>query len=339
MQPVRFGCISRGSSIVLPLWSGPSRMSWGRSEYNFRCMRVNLLLMMGFVRNSRVLPFDRVLGDASLSPAVLYADIASPMFKEFHQSLTALAKEGQLSYRVRYRPPQRWISRPLFVSGYGVELALKRTDYIVVDDRDAEQRDKRDTKDTSANGKEDAPDDLKPLSSSEVARLGLNTASYVMNSDSPMDSLVRLSQDFPRYSSQVAAHNASTTLVDDIRKKRGRVLPAGVNVMWINGLQMDPRKIDAFSLLDHLRRERRLIEKFRDLGIPAKDAVDFLSHSLLGEALMEDSPQRFNYRDEVDGGHVIIWMNDLEKDERYSQWPDDITAVSCSLPSQCDAKC
>lgn len=293
--------------------------------------------MMGFKRDSRVLPFDRIFGDASLSPAVLYADIASPMFKEFHQSLTALAKEGQLSYRVRYRPPQHWIPRPLFVSGYGVELALKRTDYIVVDDRDAEQ--KRDVGDTSTKAKEDAPDDLKPLSSSEVARLGLNTASYVMDSDSPLDSLVELSQDFPKYSSQVATHDASRTLVDDIREKRGRILPAGVNVMWINGVQMDTRKIDAFSLLDHLRRERRLIEKFRDLDMPAKEAVELLSHPLLGEALMEDAPQRFNYRDEVDGGHVIIWMNDLEKDGRYNGWPNDIAAVSCFLPGLCDTRC
>ena len=82
----------------------------------------------------RELPFDRVLGDTSSTSAVLYADISSPMFKEFHQTLSTLAKEGEVSYRVRYRPPQHWSSRPLFVSGYGVELALKRTDYIVIDE-------------------------------------------------------------------------------------------------------------------------------------------------------------------------------------------------------------
>lgn len=277
--------------------------------------------------NLRVLPFDRVFGDESLPPAVLYADITSPMFKEFHQSMTALAKEGQLSYRVRYRPPQHWTSRPLFVSGYGVELALKRTDYIVVDDRDAEQRDKQDTASGIEDGKEDAPDDLKPLSSSEVDRLGKNTVSYVMDSDAPLDTLVKLSQDFPKYSAHVAAHNATSELLDDIRKKRGRMLPPGANVMWINGVQMDTRKIDAFSLLDHLRRERRLIEKFRDLGIPAQEAVELLSHPLLGEALVQDTPQRFNYKDEIEAGRVIIWMNDIEKDTRYDQWSDEIHAV------------
>lgn len=284
--------------------------------------------MVVALRDSRVLPFDRVFGDASLPPAVLYADIAEPMFKEFHQSLTALAKEGQVSYIVRYRPPQHWAPRPLFVSGYGVELALKRTDYIVVDDRDAEQRGKR-----AQNTAEDAPDDLKPLSSSEVSRLGLNTVSYVMDSDAPLDTLVKISQDFPKYSAHVAAHKTRPGLLEDIRKNRGRMLPSGVNVMWINGVQMDPRKIDAFSLLDQLRRERRLIERFRDLGIPAQEAIDLLSHPLLGEALVQDTAQRFNYRDEIDGGRVIIWMNDIEKDARYNAWSGDITAVRASFPA------
>ena len=120
------------------------------------------------------------------------------MFKDFHQTLSALVKEGQISYRVRYRPPQHWSARPLFVSGYGVELALKRTDYIVIDDRDAGQKEASNGEANKVGDIEgDAPDDLRPLSSSEVSRLGVNTVSYVMDSDNPLDTLVKLSQDFP----------------------------------------------------------------------------------------------------------------------------------------------
>ncbi|PKX98146.1 putative UDP-glucose:glycoprotein glucosyltransferase [Aspergillus novofumigatus IBT 16806] len=275
----------------------------------------------------RELPFDRVLGDISLPPAILYADIASSMFRDFHQTLSALAKEGQVSYRVRYRPPQHWISRPLFVSGYGVELALKRTDYIVIDDRDAEQRSPKDSGSAeSASVEEESPDDLRPLSSSEVARLGLNTVSYVMDSEDPLDTLVRISQDFPKHSAKIAAYNASAALLKDIRTSRLGMLPSGANVMWINGVQIDPRQIDAFSLLDHLRRERRLIDKFRGIGLSAQEAVDLLCHQTLGETLAKDSPPRYNYRDETEGGGVIIWMNDLEKDTKYQSWPDDLSA-------------
>ncbi|KAL4888256.1 UDP-glucose:glycoprotein glucosyltransferase-domain-containing protein [Aspergillus ambiguus] len=267
------------------------------------------------------LPFDRVFGDPSLPSAVLYADVTAPMFRDFHQTLVSLAKEGQISYRVRYRPPQNWIRRPLFVSGYGVELALKRTDYIVIDDRDAEGRD---TKPGTAEG--DAPDDLRPLSSSEVSRLGVNTVSYVMDSENPLDTLVQLSQDFPKYSSKVAAHNASASLLKDIRFSRLQMLPPGVNVMWINGVQINSRQVDAFSLSDHLRRERRLIDKFRDLGLSAQEAVDLLSHEYIAKAMAQDASQRYNYRDDIEGGKVIIWLNDLEKDAKYESWPSDLTA-------------
>ncbi|PYH97017.1 UDP-glucose:glyco protein glucosyltransferase [Aspergillus ellipticus CBS 707.79] len=287
----------------------------------------------------RELPFDRIFGDTSLPPAILYADFASPMFKDFHQSLSALAKEGQISYRVRYRPPQHWRSRPLFVSGYGVELALKRTDYIVIDDRVAEQRgaDKGGSK-KSDDAESDDLDDLRPLSSSEVSKLGLNAASYVLGSDDPFGTLLKISQDFPKYSARIAAHDISEELLQDIKASRLRMLPPGLNALWINGIQIDPRQVDAFTLLDQIRRERKLIEKFRNLGLSAKEAVELLSHQILGQALVQDGPQRYNYRDEIEGGGVIMWLNDLEKDNRYESWSSELAGfMQRTYPGQLPA--
>jgi UDP-glucose:glycoprotein glucosyltransferase len=280
-------------------------------------------------QDPRELPFDRILGDISLPPAVLYADISAPMFRDFHETLSGMAKQGQISYRVRYRPPQHWVSRPLFVSGYGVELALKRTDYIVIDDRAAEKLDTETSPDLEV--KEDAPDDLRPLSSSEVARLGVNSAKYVMDSADPLEALIKLSQNFPKYSSTVAAHNATGEMLQEIRHNRAKMLPGGYNVMWINGVQIDTRQIDAFSLLEHLRRERKLIEKFRGLGLSANDAVRILSHQVLTEAQAGGEEQRYDYRDDSEENQVIIWLNDLEKDSRYEGWSSELDAV-CALP-------
>ncbi|KAJ5693064.1 hypothetical protein N7462_002487 [Penicillium macrosclerotiorum] len=281
----------------------------------------------------RELPFDRIFGDASLPPAVLYTDISSPMFKDFHETLSDMARNGQASYRVRYRPPQQWVERPLFVSGYGVELALKRTDYIVIDDRDAEA--KVNAPADSEELKEDAPDDLRPLSSSEVSRLGMNSAAFVMDSEDPLNTLIKLSQGFPKYSSSIASHNATAELRNEIRENRARMIPDGYNVMWINGVQIDSRQIDAFSLLDHLRRERRLIDKFRDLGLTAQEAVKLLSHPTLAQSQAEDDLQRYDYRDNLEGGEVIIWMNNLEKDSRYESWMGDLQSyIASAYPGQ-----
>jgi hypothetical protein len=36
---------------------------------------------------------------------------------------------------------------------------------------------------------------------------------------------------------------------------------------------------------------------------------------------------RYDYRDEKDGGGVIIWLNNLEKDSRYRDWPSGLSAL------------
>ena len=90
---------------------------------------------------TKVLPFDHVYNPLNEDEAVvLYADIQSEGFEEFHHQLKKLADSGKVRYILRYRPSVSSVNedKPLFVSGYGVELMLKRTDYIVIDDRDVE---------------------------------------------------------------------------------------------------------------------------------------------------------------------------------------------------------
>jgi UDP-glucose:glycoprotein glucosyltransferase len=87
------------------------------------------------------LPFDHVYNPSATAPTVvLYADIETEAFKSFHTTLKTLAKEDSIRYILRYRPSQTRQSKDksLFVAGYGVELMLKRTDYIVIDDREVE---------------------------------------------------------------------------------------------------------------------------------------------------------------------------------------------------------
>ncbi len=92
----------------------------------------------GDLRNTsqqRILPFDRVRGSGPRD-LILYADITSPTFGDFHRAGQEIASKSDGAYRVRYKRSSTQSSEPLPVNGYGVELALKRTDYIVIDDRD-----------------------------------------------------------------------------------------------------------------------------------------------------------------------------------------------------------
>jgi UDP-glucose:glycoprotein glucosyltransferase len=86
------------------------------------------------------LPFDHVYNpDVQAPTVILYGDIQTDSFIPFHIILKALAKEGLVRYILRYRPlPSQSNNPELVISGYGVELMLKRTDYIVIDDREVE---------------------------------------------------------------------------------------------------------------------------------------------------------------------------------------------------------
>jgi UDP-glucose:glycoprotein glucosyltransferase len=274
------------------------------------------------------LPFDRIYGNSSALPAILYADITAPRFKNWHSILARTAKEGKTSYRIRHKPSLRASGSPLIVNGYGVELQLKRTDYIVIDDRQKEEGQTISQKSTGAGLDEDEEvADLKPLSKDEVSDLGLKAASFVMESDQPMDTLLKLVQDFPKHSSFIASHSASEGFVTEHTKNRELLLPAGFNMIWINGIQIPARDVNPYSLLAHMRRERSLINGIQSQGLSAPDVISLLSHEAISATQTEDEPQRYDFRDESEGGNVIIYMNDIEKDERYEGWPTDLRAV------------
>jgi UDP-glucose:glycoprotein glucosyltransferase len=277
-----------------------------------------------------MLPFDRVLGSGE--EAVLYADITKPDFGSFHKVLAQLARKGKLSYRLRYRISQRGNLEALPVSGYGVELQLKRTDYIVIDDREAEEANSGKPHKTLStqvvlDGEEEVSD-LKPLSSSELSGLGLNAGSFIVDSDNPFQTLIKLTQDFPKFSTSVAARNASASFIKEHRQNREVAAPPGMNVLWMNGVQLTERQIDPFALVANIRRERAFIKGVTDLGLTAKEAISLLGDREVTMAKSDDEAPRFDWRDQLEDGRVIIWLNDIEKDKRYAGFSPSLSTVS-----------
>ena len=297
-------------------------------------------------RNLEILPFDRVLGGSSeslLSPSILYADIMSPLFGHIHQTISGTARDGQTSYRVRYRRSGSAFAKPLALNGYGIELALKRTDYIVIDDRGKELEGVEEQAQRSESASDIAFDentstaevlleheelsDLQPLSAKHLLGVGFKTASFIIASDDPIDTLMKVSQDFPKHSYAMTKRNASIEFRKEHSANREILLPSGYNVLWMNGLQVSPRQIDAFALLEQLRRERAIVGSLQTLGLSGREAVSILSHPAISEPKKDVDTQRYDYRDDIEGGEVIIWLNNIEKDSRYSSWPTHTSAV------------
>jgi UDP-glucose:glycoprotein glucosyltransferase len=280
----------------------------------------------------RKLQFDRALETGDNKPAaILYADIEAPEFRAHHERLERYAKEGHISYRLRYRPPVEPTDRPVMLSGYGVSLVLKKTDYMVMDDRDVEGdagKDKaategveRSTQQQPLGALEDMEShDIKPLQKEDLAELGYKAATFIMGSQDPFETLQRLVQDFPKHAASISATDVNPNVTEELRSNWDMFFGAGKNILWINGLRMEESQINVFALLEHLRRERRYIHGFQRLGLDASETIQLLSHSILAGAKDDEKVQRFDYRDDLEGGNVIVWLNDLEKDNRYKDW-------------------
>ncbi|KAI2634577.1 UDP-glucose:glycoprotein glucosyltransferase [Xylaria nigripes] len=277
---------------------------------------------------TRILPFDRALGNGP--EAILYADITKPEFGPFHRALVDMARNNDISYRLRYRIAQREQLAALPVSGYGVELQLKRTDYIVIDDREATESglsQPHSVASTDVVLDDEEFSDLKPLAASELASLGLNTGSFIMESENPFQVLIKLTQDFPKFSTSVATRNASDAFITEHRKNRNIAAPAGANALWMNGVQLADRQINPYTLVDSIRRERAFIKGVTDLGLTMKEAISLLGAPEVTMAKTDDEGPRFDWRDQLEDGRVIIWLNNIEKDKRYAAFSRHLSTL------------
>ncbi|KAH6614711.1 glycosyltransferase family 24 protein [Chaetomium sp. MPI-SDFR-AT-0129] len=282
---------------------------------------------------SRTLPFDRKTGSGPRD-VILYADITAPNFGIFHQVAAEMARNSEGSYRIRYKRSATHSSQPLSVKGYGVELALKRTDYIVIDDRDTSDTQapvdeaQKPIRSTEAVLTEEEITDIKPLEKSELASLGMKAASFILHSESPFDTLIKLTQDFPKYSTSLATQNVSAEFQTEHEGNRKVLIPEGANLLWMNGLQLIERQIQPFGLVDLLKRERKLINGVLDLGLSGQQAISLLGHPEIADAKSGgDEPRRFDWRDEIEDGRVIVWINNIEKDKRYQEFSPSIWSL------------
>ena len=149
-----------------------------------------------------------------------------------------------------------------------------------------------------------------------------------MSHENPLEILEKITQNFPKHSSALARLNVSDEFLKEHRDNRNLYLGAGYNVIWMNGLQVDPRQINAFALLDKLRYERDLIATFHEAGFSAPEAISLISHIAIAQSKSGQELQRYDWRDTIEGGGVIVWLNDIEKDKRYAEWPSHTSAVS-----------
>ncbi|KJE01643.1 UDP-glucose:glycoprotein glucosyltransferase [Cryptococcus gattii NT-10] len=238
----------------------------------------------------------------------------------------------EFTYTIRYQPPLSHEDRkPLSLSGWGAEMALKKMDYLVVDDRATGNTSfqyegdgmTRDESGIFAHVFGDDPwgDQATPLTPTEIRDIGLKAATLIMSSDDPISALTHLSQDFPKYSAALARQ---IVVPEDIQSKGRTIAVRGKakEAIYINGKPFD-RDLNAYALLEALRDERQLTVSLTSLGLTPKQSIDLLADPVVGQGQVEDDMGEglVDASDRIEGGDVIVYWNDIEKDKRYQNWP------------------
>jgi len=291
--------------------------------------------------SDEVLPFDQLHPNATntLTTIAIYADITNQEFPAIFKGLNAATK-GKYNLKLRHKPSSSDSQKdqPVMLSGYGVELVLKKTDYIVMDDRNVGQDQKPMSESNSTDHKPGLEDDLeaadiKPLRPKDLQQLGIKAASYIMGSTDPLATLNKILQDFPKYSASLAATNVDEDFVTENMKNRQTMVLTTDNQLWINGNPIDETEVNAFALAEQLRMERKIVKNLKSLGLSTAEAIKLLSHPQITEATSENKPQRFDWRELESESNSIIWLNDLEKDKRYAEWPVSVSTVRNMIES------
>ncbi|XP_063744552.1 UDP-glucose:glycoprotein glucosyltransferase 2 isoform X5 [Eleginops maclovinus] len=277
---------------------------------------------------------------------ILYAEIGTKKFTLFHKVLSERAAEGTLVYVLRHfvanPKPQR-----MLLSGYGVELAIKSTEYKAVDDTKV--------KDSVINVEDDNNDevqgfvfgtlknshpelqehlvelrkhllestnDMVPLKVWEMQDLSVQAAARIL-SEPKYDALKLmrdLSQNFPskaRSLTRVAVKQEMRKEIEENQKRLGETVGVhpGDGELFINGLHIDLDVHNPFSILDILRGEARVLEGLHNLGIKGDHQGKLLR---LPVNAVDDS-YALDIRDPA-----IMWINDIENDPPYHSWPTGV---------------
>lgn len=312
-------------------------------------------LLTGTGPNPVVYKFDHIYpappGD--LPVVILYAEVGSSHLEKFHFTLAQKAAKSQIQYVLRHfvQEPSK---KKLRLSGYGVELAIKSTEYKAKDDTKVEGGSEGDGADLEEEGEEiqgfvfsklkelhteldkdlkefrthllTSVNELAPLKVWQLQDLSLQAAQQVLNA-SPKDALSLLtdiSQNFPTVTNSLIKTAVSSEMRSEMKNnqeqfERHHHLMPGDSAFYLNGRSVDMDIYDAFTLLDTMLAEAKLVEGLHSLGFKGEWLQKLLQLDL-------SSGEASNYA--VDIRHSAVqYLNDLEKDRKYHNWPRSVQDI------------
>ncbi|XP_074027064.1 UDP-glucose-glycoprotein glucosyltransferase [Leptinotarsa decemlineata] len=279
--------------------------------------------------------------------AVLYGQLGTPEFSQFHRLLKQFALEGKIDYIIRHYVKDN-NSKPLRLSGYGVELQMKSTEYKSQDDTKVHEDEKSDDnseeeEDLELEGfefsklkkifphllkelnefkthLEETSNELAPLKVWQFQELSLQASERIMTSpkEEALKVLINIAQNFPMQAKGLVKTVVNSDLKYEMKRNSDKFstnlnLQPSDTALFINGMFYDVDLIDIFGILEVLRQELRAMEGLHSIGISNKRMS-----TLLGLDFGDDSGSQEFAIDIRDS--AINWMNDIEHDSSYARW-------------------
>ncbi|XP_068038575.1 UDP-glucose:glycoprotein glucosyltransferase 2 isoform X3 [Anomalospiza imberbis] len=280
---------------------------------------------------------------------ILYAEMGTKDFVKFHKILSEKAQKEEIVYVLRHYVQQKPNSRKMYLSGYGVELAIKSTEYKAVDDTQVkganetkEEEDEEEEEESDVQGflfgklKQMHPDlknnliefkkhliettnNMEPLKVWEMQDLSFQAATRIMSTPiyDALKIMKDIAQNFPiraRSLTRVAVDKKMQNEIEENQKHFHETLgiQPGEARLFLNGLHIDLDFQDPFSILETLKLEGKVMHGLHELGIKGETLSKFMR--------LHVHPTDNNYA--LDIRHSsIIWINNIEQDHSYSTWP------------------
>uniref|UniRef100_A0A8D2P5R3 UDP-glucose ceramide glucosyltransferase-like 1 n=1 Tax=Zosterops lateralis melanops TaxID=1220523 RepID=A0A8D2P5R3_ZOSLA len=242
---------------------------------------------------------------------ILYAEMGTKDFVKFHKILSEKAQKQEIVYVLRHYV-QKPNSRKMYLSGYGVELAIKSTEYKAVDDTQVKGIDvqgflfgrlKRMHPDLKNNLIEfkkhliETTNNMEPLKVWEMQDLSFQAATRIMSAPvyDALKVMKDIAQNFP-----IRARYKVQNEIEENQKHFHETL----------GIQPGEARLFVNDTL--LFEGRKVMHGLHELGIKEDTLSKFMR--------LHVHPTDNNYA--LDIRHSsIIWINNIEQDHSYSTWP------------------
>jgi hypothetical protein len=232
----------------------------------------------------------------------VYTIAGSENFNEIFDVL--LEKDVNIAVQLLVKPSKcPFYNQEVYPTGYGLEFEVKSAQYVVEEDQE-------EIYDFEGEQKSGIPETLKSFKDiKEVEKIqgkALSSIFDTLNPDFDFENILKISTNIPIISDKLKSFNTKT------RQQQAEFNSNSNSYFRINNFELKSANVDPFRLLDFMNFYFKI----------SSELLNLTGKSILKEILKSNiniksstSSIRYNLKSEA-----ISYLNDLEKDKRYSKW-------------------